>query len=350
MVDKTHEKVLEMLLASVIWVTHPNNGTGYFRGTGENGPSLPMDHPIRGHTLLRDGVRLKKLQSMVRCGFGDDDSLKDVPKSQIPTTTGMSPHALALRNQQLMMKKLKSIEACQKKLVEDMPTLIQTSVGDSLQSFAQEHGNVTSQTLAGMENRMYDRFQTMLDSSGLGTNGRSAIPDTTAPVTGTASGVGFTWANGACRFLPENFQLPKVNLKSGMEMWFSPNTSGQIMIPSLRNVGRKDFGVKTQLNRFSGDWAPLFRNIEKKLVEERSDLVDFVSWQTQPNKTATAAQIDAIWEQVKTWIPENTKKGKKRNRPSDYKISFAKKIFSKKKKKKQHHSTTTVSFNECRKK
>ena len=49
-------------------------------------------------------------QSMVRCGFGDDDSLKDVPKSQIPTTTGMSPHALALRNQQLMMKKLKSIE------------------------------------------------------------------------------------------------------------------------------------------------------------------------------------------------------------------------------------------------
>jgi hypothetical protein len=153
-------------------------------------------------------------------------------------------------------------------------------------------------------------------------------------VTGTASGVGFTWANGACRFLPENFQLPKVNLKSGMEMWFSPNTSGQIMIPSLRNVGRKDFGVKTQLNRFSGDWAPLFRNIEKKLVEERSDLVDFVSWQTQPNKTATAAQIDAIWEQVKTWIPENTKKGKKRNRPSDYKISFAKKIFSKKKKKK----------------
>ena len=329
-----------MLLASVIWVTHPNNGSGYFHRTGDENPSLPMDHPIRGHTLVRDGERLKKLQSMVRCGFGDDDSLKDVPKAQIPTTTGMSPHALALRNQQLMMQRLKSMQASQKELMETLPSMIETSVGDQLQSFAQEHGNVTSQTLSGMENRMYDKFQAMLDSSGFGTNGRSAIPDTTAPVTGTASSVGFSWANGSYRLLPENYILPKVTLKSGMEMWFLPNTSGQILVPPLRNVGRKDFAVKKQLNKFSGDWAPLFRNIEKRMVEEHSDLVDFESWQTQPNKTATAPQIAAIWEQVKKWIPESTKKGKKRNKPSGYKISFAKKLFKNQKKQKNQTASS----------
>jgi len=95
--------------------------------------------------------------------------------------------------------------------------------------------------------------------------------------------------------------------------------------------------LKNQKNKFSGDWAPLLRGLEKRLrleerVEGEAPLIDVDAWKTQPCKTATPAQVDLMWVKVRTWIPTDTKKGKKRSRPEDFSVSFAKKMFAKKKK------------------
>ena len=328
-----------MVLASIIYQTHPGTTTGFFHTTEGSEPLLPMEHGVRGNQLFQDGQRLSRLQEMVRCGFADDEEFTaGIPREQIPTLTGMSPHVKILRQNEVIIREVKRMKEAYTEQTEQLPGLVKDAITDQLTVWAETNGHATANTLLQMEERIQGKMQSMFEKySGLGTGARTDTTPSAPAATSSGSGVGFTWGDGSTHALPEQFQLPQSKFKTAWYLWWLPNTSGPVAIPPLRTVRRSDFGLKKQKNKFSGDWAPCFRGLEKRLkgvaqVAGGAPLIDANAWKTQPSKTATSEQVDLMWSKVSTWIPADTKQGKKRSRPEDFAVSFAKKMFAKKKK------------------
>ena len=139
--------------------------------------------------------------------------------------------------------------------------------------------------------------------------------------------VGFLWKNGSVHSLPEDFVFPRSKLKAALWRWFLPNYAGLVTLPPLRKVGRRDFAIKKSQTAFSSSWKPAFNNIEKKINLLNLGLINDELWESQPNRCATIAQVEAIWTKVVSWLPAETAKGKKRSRPEDFAISVARKFF-----------------------
>lgn len=328
-----------MVLASIIYQTHPGTETGFFHAGDGIAPLLPTDSAVRGNQLFQDGARLSKLQRMVRRGFADDEEFtSDIPTAQIPTLTGMSPHVKLLRQNTVILREVKRMRTAYTAQMEQLPVLVKEAITGQLDDWAEANGHATASTLNEMEERMKKFFEEKLEEqSGNGTGARTNTTPSAPAASASGNGVGFAWEDGSTHALPEQFQFPKSKFKSAWYQWWRPNTTGRIAIPPLRTVTRSDFAVKKQLNKFSGDWAPLLRGLEKRLegeeqVEGAAPLIDVNAWKTQPYKTATSEQVDLMWNKLRTWIPTDTLKGKKRSRPEDFSVSFARKIFAKKKK------------------
>ena len=128
----------------------------------------------------------------------------------------------------------------------------------------------------------------------------------------------------------ETYEFNKVKLKAALHAWFLPNCSSTVILPALRYVKRNDFALKKQKSAFSSSWKPLFNKIEKALNVEYPSLINDTLWKTQLNQAPTYEQVTQIWEAVVTMIPTATvlqqSKGKKRPRPQDFTVSYARKL------------------------
>jgi hypothetical protein len=323
-VSKTCPKVLEMCLASVIWQLHPDNKTGYFHDINTVAAAVPKSHEIRGHFLFRDGECLERLFQMVRCGFEDDPEFETIPDGQIPTLTGMSPHVKLIRQNVVLTNEVKHCRKEIKELKQHLPDQLNSSVTNSLKKFAEDHGHVTFQSMEKMKNEI---LKAVKDTRNGG--GASGAVSTTTPPPPSPKKTGFIWEDGTVHALPEDFVFPKVKYYNALLMWFMPDTSGPTFQPAIRNTARTDYNIRKQLNKFSGDWRPLFVKIEERLKAEKPELIDLESWHTQANSSPSLSQVNDIWNEVKTWVPSNTAKGRKRHKPTDFKISYVKKELNK---------------------
>jgi hypothetical protein len=159
--------------------------------------------------------------------------------------------------------------------------------------------------------------------------GASGAASTTTPPPPSPKMAGFVWEDGTVHALLEDFVFPEVKYYNALLMWFMPDTSGPTFQPVIRNTVRTDYNTSKQLNKFSGDWRPLFVKIEERLKEEKTELIDLQLWHTQTNSSPSLSQVNDIWNEVKTWVPNKTAKGIKRHKPTDFKISYVKKELNK---------------------
>lgn len=321
--DGTEVKVLEMCLASIIWQTHPDCKTGYWFTSDDSVPLVPMDHPMRGNALLFNGPIVKRLQGLVRCGF-KESFVNSVDSSQVPVLTGISPHVKIIRQNDLVLEKMSKIEHM---FTEELPDMIKSAIGDQLNAYAEANGQVTAASVANLQTTLLSEIQRMFQANSTG-----------APMSTGSDGIaavshairGFQWTDNTIHPLPETYEFNKVKLKAALHAWFLPNCSSTVILPALRYVKRNDFALKKQKSAFSSSWKPLFNKIEKALNVEYPSLINDTLWKTQLNQAPTYEQVTQIWEAVVTMIPTATvlqqSKGKKRPRPQDFTVSYARKL------------------------
>jgi hypothetical protein len=312
-----------MCLASIIWQTHPDCKTGYWFRSDNTEPLVPMNHPMRMNALLFDGPVVERLQGLVRCGF-KESFVNSVDPAQVPVLTDISPHVKIVRQNDLVLEKMSNIEHMFK---EELPNMIEKAIGDQLNAFAEANGQVTHASFVNLQTTLLSEMQRMFQGDPTG-----------APMSTGSGGVaavsrairGYQWSDNTIHPLPETYVFSKVKLRAALYAWFLPNCRSTVILPALRHVKRNDFAVKASKSAFSSSWKPLFNKIEKVLNVAYPTLFNDSLWSTQPNQAPTHEQVTQIWEAVVTIIPPATElqqsKGKKRARPQDFAVSYARKL------------------------
>ena len=317
-------RVLRMLLASIVWQTHSDCKTGYYHAPEGTTPKLPADHQSRASNLLRNHSRLGDLQNLVRCGYAEDFGTS--AQQSVPTLTGISPHVNVLRQNAIMLAEQKRMHGLLVELRENLPSQIARDVRDEIDTFSQEQGNITLTTLQSFQSTLLDKIDG-LNGVGSSSNATGAGGVVVVPPKNTQQ---IQWSDRSFHHLPENYALPKAKLKAAFSMWYSSTTTHDFGYPALRFVGRSDFSDKKMCSKFSSDWAPLFRNLHKKLELEAPALVAPEAWSENLDKNPTEAQLTTMYDKVVSFLPTHTISGKPRVSKDKLTVSYARKFFGKK--------------------
>jgi hypothetical protein len=162
--ENLEDKVLTMLLASIVWQTHPDCKTGYYHAPEGTTPKLPADHPSRASKLLPNHAQLVKLQNLVTCGYSEDFDLS--VQHSVPTLTGISPHVNILRQNAIMVAEQKRMHDLLKNIKEKLPAEIAVKVRADLEDFAQQQGNITLHTLQSFQSTLLDKMDVRFNEFG----------------------------------------------------------------------------------------------------------------------------------------------------------------------------------------
>ena len=142
----------------------------------------------------------------------------------------------------------------------------------------------------------------------------------------------FSWADGTCHRLPEDYKMTKGKVKDAMRIWFTADTVGRrgvdnMVIPPLRAVERSDFADQSSKRRYSQDLKPLMGTIEKLLACNNATASSLPTlWSQQKYHALTQPQFDKLWSDTLPFLPKNTAKGFRRAKPGDVSMSYARKV------------------------
>ena len=210
---------------------------------------------------------------------------------------------------------------------EDLPTEIARKVREDIETFSQEQGNITLSAFQSFQSILLEKMDDRLN--GLGSSSAATGAGGVVTVTPKNSQQ-ICWADGSFHRLPEDFVLPRAKFKSAFEMWWSGTTTANFGIPALRFIERSDFSNLKMRNKFSSGWAPLFRNVGKKLKNDVPSLIDSDSWSTNDDKNPTESQLTTMYDKVVSFLPTTTVNGKPRSSKDKLTVSYARKFFGKK--------------------
>jgi hypothetical protein len=204
--------------------------------------------------------------------FGDADLLNSLKARVISgydsphmTATGIPAHVTQIRGMSEMMEEVKGLRSImESSVLETVDKMSEMIDGKNFQQgiLSQESILNMNQAILDMGESIKDVYDCIRSGESMPTSSRINGTLGLVPSPVQRESLMYTW-QGAIHYVPENWEMPKVNVRTGWLLWCVGKASDGI--PPLRILTSHDLKGPVQQKKFN-EWKALYGSMEKYLA------------------------------------------------------------------------------------